>query len=83
MAKPGRKGWIEELRLYERYSDLTEDYFNVLKEHFASEDKKDRQWAAERIEKGIVKMIPQSIDGGEDNEGNVLPLMVKIIGKDE
>lgn len=64
MAKAGRKGWIEELRLYERYSDLTEDYFRVLKEHLNSEEKKDQQWAASELSKGLVKMIPQDVTSG-------------------
>jgi|SRR5215216_5441912 len=58
----GRKSLKEELRLFERYSELTEPYFRVIREHFESDKKEDRRWAVERIEKAFVKMIPQETD---------------------
>ena len=68
MARPGRKSWTEEMKLAQRYSDLSEDYFKILKEFAQSEDKNDRKWAAQELSKAFVKMIPQDMDitsGGE------------------
>lgn len=62
--KGGRKGFGEELRIVERYSALTEDFFIVLKEMLASEDKADRKWAVEQLNKAYTKMIPQDITSG-------------------
>lgn len=64
MGVPGRKSWTEELKIKERYSALSEPFFQVLKEHLDSDEKKDRQWAAERIEKAYIKMIPQDVTSG-------------------
>lgn len=67
MGKAGRKGWKEELDIGRRYTDLSEDFFAILKEFAQSEDKADRKWAAEQLGKGFVKMIPQQVespDGG-------------------
>lgn len=62
--KGGRKGFGEELKIKERYTALTEPFFQVLKEFLNSEDKKDRQWAVEQLNKAYVKMIPQDITSG-------------------
>lgn len=73
MAKAGRKGWLEELQLAQRYSDLTEPFFKVIRDNLESEDKADRKWAAERLEKAYVKMIPQDVtSGGEAITFNLL-----------
>lgn len=64
MGVPGRKSWTEELQIAQRYSDLSEPFFEVIKEHLASDDKKDRQWAVEQMSKAYVKMIPQDVTSG-------------------
>lgn len=64
MGLPGRKSWTEELQIAQRYSDLTEPAFKVLKEMLESEDKADRKWAVEQLSKAFVKMIPQDITSG-------------------
>lgn len=69
MAKAGRKSYFEELNIAQRYADLTPKAFAVLNEMLDSEDKSDRKWAVEQLQKGIVKMIPQDITSG----GEVLP----------
>lgn len=63
-GKGGRKSWIDELRLYERYSNLSEDYFKVLKKFLKSKDKKDQQWAVGELSKAFVKMLPQDLTSG-------------------
>lgn len=57
-----RKSFTEELGLFRRYSELTEPFFKVLSDHFKSRNKADRRWAAERLERAFVKMLPQDID---------------------
>ena len=64
MGVPGRKSWTEELKIAQRYSDLTEPAFRVLREMLESEDKADRKWAVEQLGKAFVKMIPQDITSG-------------------
>lgn len=67
MGMPGRKGWKEELNIAQRYSDLSEPFFEVLKEALASEDKAEKKWAVEQLSKGFVKMIPQQVGGDPNN----------------
>lgn len=62
--KGGRKSYFEELNIANRYALLSEPYFKFLKEMMESKDKKDQMWAAERLEKAYVKMIPQDITSG-------------------
>lgn len=76
MGVPGRKSWTEELKLAQRYADLTEPAFKVLKEMLESEDKVDRKWAVEQLGKAFIKMIPQDITTGGEQ---LPPLLVKII----
>jgi len=64
MAKAGRKSYFEELDIARRYSELSDPFFAFLMEMFNSEDKSDRKWAAERLEKAYVKMIPQDVTSG-------------------
>lgn len=64
MGVAGRKSWTEELQIAKRYSDLTEPFFEVIKEMMASEDKADRKWAVEQLSKAYVKMIPQDLTSG-------------------
>ena len=64
--KGGRKSWSAELQIAQRYSDLTEPAFKVLKEMLGSADKIDRKWAVEQLGKAFIKMIPQDhTTGGE------------------
>lgn len=73
MAKAGRKSWTEELEIAERYNALSEPFFKFLRKMLASEDKSDQKWAAERLEKAYVKMIPQDItSGGKELTVNVI-----------
>lgn len=64
MGIAGRKSWTEELDIAKRYSALSEPYFEFLHEMLNSEDKADRKWAAERLDKAYVKMIPQDVTSG-------------------
>lgn len=71
MGMPGRKSYLEELQIAQRYADLTEPAFKVLKEMLESEDKADRKWAVEQLSKAYTKMIPQDITSG----GQALKIM--------
>lgn len=76
--KSGRKNFAEELRIIERYSDLSEDFFGFLKKMFESKSKIDKKWASERIEKAYIRMIPQDLNlGGQNNN----PVITKEVGK--
>lgn len=73
MAAPGRKSWTEELQIAARYTALSKPFFSFLKKMLESEDKNDQKWAAERLEKAYVKMIPQDItSGGKELTVNVV-----------
>lgn len=63
-GKAGRKSYFEELNIANRYALLSEDYFKFLKRMMASDDLADQKWAAERLEKAYVKMIPQDVTSG-------------------
>lgn len=63
----GRKSLKEELKLFERYSELTEPYFNVLKKKLASDtDPAAQMWAVEQLTKAFTKMIPQQLTGADN-----------------
>ena len=67
MAK-GRKGFGEELKIIERYSELSEVYFGFLKEKMTTGTEEDK-WKAAAILKGAFeKMIPQKLDGEFTNK---------------
>ena len=62
MPKPrGRKTLKDELGILQRYSDLTEPYFKVIKQNLESDRKDDQRWAAEQLKNAFVKMIPQEV----------------------
>lgn len=64
--KGGRKSYLEEVKIAQRYTDLTEPAFKVLKTMLNSKDKNDQKWAVEQLTKAYVKMIPQDhISGGQ------------------
>lgn len=65
----GRKSLRDELKIMERYSELTEPYFRVLKKHLESERKEDQRWAADNLKASFAKMIPQDINA--DLGGNL------------
>lgn len=66
MGLPGRKSWVEELQMAQRYSDLSVPAFKVLRQMLDSDDKADQKWAVEQLGKAFVKMIPQDhTSGGE------------------
>lgn len=63
MQKRGRKSKAEELKVLERYADLSESYFAVIKEALESSRLSDKRWAADHLKNAFVKMIPQQLDG--------------------
>lgn len=64
MAQAGRKSWVEELHMAQRYADLSPKAFKVLNTMLDSDDKNDQKWAVEQLGKAFVKMIPQDITSG-------------------
>lgn len=67
MAKTGRTGYGEELQLIRRYSELSELYFQRLKERLESDEKKDQDFALQILNGAFVKMIPQNIEQSNFN----------------
>jgi len=64
--KKGRKSLKDELKVLERYADLSKSYFFVLKDHLESSNKSDREWAVDHLKNAFVKMIPQEVSAEED-----------------
>jgi len=62
--KGGRKGWKDELNIAQRYSDLSEPFFRIIKKHLESGDEKMEMWAVEQLGKAYTKMIPQDFTSG-------------------
>jgi hypothetical protein len=62
--KGGRKSWSEELNIAQRYSDLSEPFFRVLKKNLDSGDDAKEMWAVEQLSKAFTKMIPQDFTSG-------------------
>lgn len=83
MNSAGRKSWKEELQIKQRYSALTEPYFKVLKKFLESDNVADQKFAISELTKAYTKMIPTEINGGEDEDGKVLPVLVKFIDGSE
>lgn len=83
MNSVGRKSWKEELQIKQRYSALTEPYFKVLKKFLESDNVADQKFAISELTKAYTKMIPTEINGGEDEDGKVLPVLVKFIDGSE
>jgi hypothetical protein len=70
----GRKSLREELQIIRRYADLSEPYFKVLKESLESDDKDEKKWAADNLKGAFAKMIPTTLEGGDD-----IPLQIQVI----
>jgi hypothetical protein len=79
----GRKSFHAELRLFERYNELTVPYFNFLKRMLKSKSKEDKKWASERIEKAFVKMIPQDVTSGGEKIQPIYAGISKHLGDQE
>lgn len=71
----GRKGFGEELRIKQRYAALTEPFFKALEGFLNSEDKNDRKFAVQELNKGFTKMIPTQLTG---EEGEAIQISVQI-----
>ena len=59
----GRKSKFEELRIVERYAELSEPFFEVLGKMLKSKVKADQRFAIEQLSKAFPKMIPTQIGG--------------------
>lgn len=64
MAQTGRKNFGEELQILRRYSDLSNPFFNFLKNKI-TEGTDQEKWEAVKVLKGAYeKMIPQDLTTG-------------------
>jgi len=61
------KTYEETLLIKQRYADLTEPAFKVLRECLEGDNILDKKWACEQLGKAFVKMIPQTIAGDPEN----------------
>lgn len=71
----GRKSLKDELKLFDRYSELTEPYFRVLKKHLDRKNTANEKWAVEQLTKAFTKMLPTQI-GGVD--GKPIPILMQM-----
>jgi hypothetical protein len=79
MLKRGRKSKAEELKVLERYADLSESYFAVVQEALNSQRLSDKRWAADHLKNAFVKMIPQDLTTGGEK---ITPAIIKIVAPD-
>ena len=77
----GRKTFREEFQIKQRYADLAEPFFKFLKTMFEEGSIADKKWAVEQLGKGYVKMIPQTLEGGDEN--NPLQLIIQRHGEED
>lgn len=56
------------MQLIRRYSELSDLYFQRLKERLDSEDKKDQDFALTLLNGVFTKMLPQTLDGEFTNK---------------
>lgn len=64
MGVPGRKSYTDELKIAQRYADLSEDFFRILKRNLNGKNEANQKWAVEQLSKAFVKMIPQDHSTG-------------------
>jgi hypothetical protein len=71
----GRKSLKTELKMFDRYSELSEPYFRVLRKHLTGSNVANEKWAVEQLTKAFTKMIPTEI-GGID--GKPIPILATL-----
>lgn len=71
----GRLSKFDEVKIAQRYSDLSDKAFVFLGACLDGKNKKDKKWAIEQLSKGFVKMIPQVQKIGGDEE-NLTPIPI-------
>lgn len=71
----GRKSLKDELRMFERYSELSVPYFKVLKARLKSNIHTEQNWAVEQLTKAFVKMIPTEITGKDGKDLFPIPIL--------
>jgi len=64
----GRKSLKDELKMFDRYSELTVPYFRVLKKHLESNNVTNEKWAVEQLTKAFTKMIPTELTGADGKD---------------
>lgn len=81
----GRKNFGIELRIEQRYADLAEPAFKFIKECLESDNKADKKWAYEQLNKGFARMIPQiqKISGDENNNTPIPVTILKDVRSDQ
>ena len=64
----GRKSLKEELKMFDRYSELTVPYFKVLRKHLKGGNVTNEKWAVEQLTKAFTKMIPTELTGADGKD---------------
>jgi hypothetical protein len=71
----GRKSLKDELKMFDRYSELSVPYFAVLKKHLESKNTANEKWAVEQLTKAFTKMIPTEVSGVD---GKPIPILATL-----
>ncbi len=71
----GRKSLKTELKMFDRYSELSEPYFRVLRKHLESGNIANEKWAVEQLTKAYTKMIPTELSGVG---GKPIPILMQM-----
>ena len=69
----GRKKLKDEIAVIKYYEAMLPKVFKLVREKLETGTKKDKEWAADWVKTGIVKMIPQiqKIGGDKDNKTSI------------
>lgn len=76
----GRSTKGQELALVEWYKSVLPEVFSIVSEKLKSKKEKDKLWAMEWLKTGIVKMIPQKLQGDKDHPIAVIPIYGGVSG---
>jgi hypothetical protein len=71
----GRKSLKTELKMFDRYSELSVPYFRVLKKHLTGSNVANEKWAVEQLTKAFTKMIPTEVSGVD---GKPIPILMHM-----
>lgn len=71
----GRKSLKDEVKLFERYSELSVPYFKVLKKRLDSGNMAQENWAVEQLTKAFTKMLPQEVTGKDGKDLFPTPIL--------
>lgn len=79
----GNPGYGKLKFIRDKVSQFSETYWKEWERMMNGNDKDEKKFAMAEFNKLQVKMIPQSLDGGEDDDGNTKPLEIRIVKPDD